>query len=84
MSNEPNIAGKQPVAVELEAGKQYAWCSCGQSSNQPYCDGSHASTSFTPLVFTAAKSEQAHLCLCKRTGKAPFCDGTHATLDADD
>lgn len=84
MSEEPKIAGKQPVAVELEAGKQYAWCKCGESSNQPFCDGSHKGTSFTPHVFTAEKSVQAHLCMCKRTGNVPFCDGTHATLDADD
>jgi CDGSH-type Zn-finger protein len=84
MSDQPRIAGKQPVAVELEAGKQYAWCRCGESSNQPFCDGSHAGTSFTPHVFTAEQSGQAHLCMCKHTGNAPSCDGTHASLDADD
>ena len=84
MSDEPKIAGKQPVAVELEAGKQYAWCRCGESSNQPFCDGSHAGTSFTPHVFTAEKPGQAYLCNCKHTGHVPSCDGTHASLEADD
>ncbi len=35
------IAGKQPVAVEIEEGKTYAWCACGESSKQPFCDGAH-------------------------------------------
>jgi len=84
MSDEPKVAGTQPAAVELEAGKQYAWCRCGESSNQPFCDGSHAGTSFTPHVFTAEEAGQAYFCMCKRTGNVPFCDGTHASLDADD
>jgi CDGSH-type Zn-finger protein len=57
------------------------WMLCGGSSIQPFCDGSHSGTSFTPHVFTAEKSGEAHLCMCKRTGNVPFCDGTHATLD---
>ena len=28
-------------AVEVEEGKTYYWCQCGESSNQPFCDGSH-------------------------------------------
>jgi len=81
MSETPKVAGRQPVAVELEQGKKYAFCTCGRSANQPFCDGSHSGTSFTPHVFTAEKSGQAHLCMCKRTGNVPFCDGTHATID---
>lgn len=82
MSNElPRVAGTSPKAVELEAGKQYAFCTCGRSNNQPFCDGSHKVTSFTPHVFTAEKSGEAWLCMCKRTGNVPFCDGTHKTLD---
>lgn len=80
MSNEPKIAGRQPVAVELEAGKKYAFCACGESANQPFCDGSHKQTSFTPLVFTPEKPGEAHLCMCKRTGNAPYCDGSHQKL----
>lgn len=38
---EPVIAKKGPFAVELEAGKNYHWCACGKSANQPFCDGSH-------------------------------------------
>lgn len=80
MSDEPKIAGRQPAAVELEAGKKYAFCACGESANQPFCDGSHKQTSFTPHIFTAEKSGEAYLCMCKRTGNAPYCDGSHQKL----
>ncbi|MGB0140405.1 MAG: CDGSH iron-sulfur domain-containing protein [bacterium] len=67
--------------MELEQGKKYAWCSCGLSSKQPFCDGSHKQTTFSPKVFTATESKTFYLCGCKRTGESPFCDGTHNSLD---
>lgn len=77
---EPKIAQKTPYAVELEAGKNYHWCACGRSANQPFCDGSHHGTEFKPLSFTAEKSGVAHLCGCKHTKNPPFCDGSHHKL----
>ena len=79
----PVIAAREPSKVELKKGESYLWCRCGRSKNQPYCDGSHRGTSFTPLSFTAEEDGEAVLCQCKRTGNAPYCDGTHARLDAD-
>ena len=82
MSNEEAcVAGREPVVVELEAGKRYAFCSCGLSKDQPFCDGSHKGSPFKPHLFTAESSEKQWLCMCKRTGNVPFCDGTHNTLD---
>lgn len=80
MKKPPIIAAKVPAKVELEADKEYFWCRCGKSANQPFCDGSHAGTNIVPLKFTAEKSETAALCQCKATANAPFCDGTHASL----
>lgn len=76
------IAQADPYAVELEEGKRYAWCACGLSSNQPFCDGSHGGTDIKPVVFTASETGTAYLCGCKQTGNGPFCDGTHTGLDA--
>lgn len=73
----PNRAGDAPVAVELEAGKNYAWCKCGESKNQPFCDGAHKSTNFQPEVFSVDESKTYYLCNCKVTGNDPFCDGSH-------
>ena len=78
--SEPVIEQKEPYAVELEEGKTYAWCSCGRSAKQPFCDGSHKETSFQPLKFKAENTGKVYLCGCKNTGKQPFCDGTHKDL----
>ena len=75
---QPTRAGDMPQMIELEEGKTYAWCACGDSKNQPFCDGSHATTEFTPVIFKAEESGTKALCMCKQTGGQPFCDGTHA------
>jgi glutamate synthase domain-containing protein 2 len=76
----PIIAAKSPATADLEAGKDYYWCRCGRSANQPFCDGSHAGTGLSPLKFTAEKTGSATLCQCKSSANAPFCDGSHARL----
>ena len=78
--SEPTIAARQPIGVELEAGKTYYFCSCGESARQPFCDGSHSGTDFSPQAFTTEKDGKAFLCQCKRTADSPFCDGAHAKL----
>ena len=80
MTSQPVIAQKAPYKINLEAGKQYYWCACGQSKNQPFCDGSHKTTSFAPMPFTASESKEAYLCGCKNSATKPFCDGTHRKL----
>ena len=77
---EPRVPQKSPYAVEVEAGKSYFWCACGQSSKQPFCDGSHKGSDFVPKKFTAEKTGDAWLCACKHSKKGAFCDGTHKTL----
>ncbi|MCH9699086.1 MAG: CDGSH iron-sulfur domain-containing protein [Gammaproteobacteria bacterium] len=74
------VAGKEPIAVEVEQGKDYWWCSCGQSNTQPFCDGSHSGTSFTPVQYTAEKSTTVYFCACKQTKNTPLCDGSHSSL----
>ena len=78
--SKPYIAATAPIAVELEEGKTYYWCTCGRSKSQPFCDGSHAGSAFEPLEYVAPKSGKQFLCQCKRTGKAPLCDGTHKAI----
>jgi CDGSH-type Zn-finger protein len=80
MAEEPIVAQLGPYPVEVEEGKQYAWCRCGRSKNQPFCDGSHEGTGLEPVVFTAEKTETIYLCGCKDTGDPPFCDGSHNLL----
>jgi CDGSH-type Zn-finger protein len=80
MSEEAIIAQKAPCQVEVEEGKTYYWCACGQSEKQPFCDGSHKGTSFEPLAYTAEKTGSAFLCACKRSANVPHCDGSHKSL----
>ncbi|MEH6343967.1 MAG: CDGSH iron-sulfur domain-containing protein [Bermanella sp.] len=74
------MPNNQPIAVEVIAGKRYLWCSCGESKKQPWCDGSHAGTEFSPLLYEASETKTLHVCACKKTGHPPLCDGTHQLL----
>jgi len=51
---EPTVAARAPIAVDVEAGRTYYWCSCGlsatgrvyfcackHSASAPLCDGTH-------------------------------------------
>ncbi len=80
MTDLPNIADTSPAGVDLEEGKSYFFCTCGLSNKQPFCDGSHSGTEFTPQRFTAEKTAKAWLCQCKHSKKLPYCDGTHSKL----
>ncbi len=80
MSDIPQIAQKAPYPVEVEAGKTYFWCACGKSSKQPFCDGSHKDTSFTPVKWTAEETKKAWFCGCKQSANQPLCDGAHKAL----
>jgi CDGSH-type Zn-finger protein len=75
-----HIAQKAPYPVEVEAGKSYYWCSCGQSKSQPMCDGSHKDMGFSPVKFDAIENTMVYFCGCKHTANAPLCDGTHSKL----
>ncbi len=77
--DEPKIAQKSPFIQVTEPGK-YAWCQCGQSNNQPFCDGSHKGTGFSPIVTDIEEEKKIAWCGCKNSGNKPFCDGTHSSL----
>ena len=76
-------AGDGAIAVEVEKGKSYYWCSCGKWKKQPFCDGSHNSplndgeTKFTPFAYKAEETKKIFFCSCKQTNNQPFCDGSH-------
>ena len=70
-------AGDSAIAVEVEKNKSYFWCSCGLSSKQPFCDGSHKNTEFSPVKFIADETKKMFFCTCKQTNNQPFCDGSH-------
>jgi CDGSH-type Zn-finger protein len=76
---EPVIAQKSPFVQKVEPGT-YWWCACGKSKGQPFCDGSHKGTGFTPKKVEITEARTVAWCGCKHTENAPFCDGSHALL----
>ena len=75
----PKIAARAPKLLELDPGTYY-WCACGRSAQQPFCDGSHQGSDFSPARFEISEKKKLALCQCKHTGRAPFCDGSHNKL----
>lgn len=75
----PVIAHKFPAVQKVEKGS-YFWCACGRSKTQPFCDGSHKVTEFTPLKVDITEARTVAWCQCKHTKTPPFCDGTHKSL----
>jgi CDGSH-type Zn-finger protein len=76
----PTIAQRGPFAIEVEAGRTYFWCACGNSKRQPFCDGSHKGGAFSPVKWTADVAGRKFFCGCKHSRGQPFCDGTHKGL----
>ena len=47
--SKPICPQKSPYVLTGEK-KKYAWCACGKSEKQPFCDGSHKGTDFSPII----------------------------------
>ena len=72
--NAPYVVNEKPRTV--------AWCSCGESESQPYCDGAHArkNTGKRPVIVELKEEKTVAWCGCKQSGNKPYCDGAHAKL----
>jgi len=84
MCSEALVSDNKPKEVELIAGKEYYYCRCGRSANEPFCDGSHKGSGCEPQIFTVEDTKNYHLCLCKSSSNMPFCDGSHSMYSAKD
>ena len=70
-------AGNSPIGIDVVEGKSYYWCTCGKSSKQPFCDGSHDGSKFGPMTYKAEQTKKVFFCTCKQTKDQPLCDGSH-------
>ena len=72
--NNPNYIDETPGIK--------TYCTCGESSKKPYCDGSHGKlgTEKLPKELVVTEAKKMAICDCGQSSKLPFCDGTHAKL----
>jgi len=73
-------AQKAPYGVDVTAGQKYAWCACGRSKNQPFCDGAHKAVGLAPMIWVAPETKKVFFCGCKQTATKPTCDGSHKKM----
>jgi CDGSH-type Zn-finger protein len=84
MTALPKVATKKSMKVDVKEGQTYYWCSCGLSSNQPFCDGSHKGTGFAPVKYIAKEDKVVGFCGCKYTKNKPICDGSHKFIESNE
>lgn len=78
---KPVVPQKFPINVTVEANKNYAWCTCGKSDKQPFCDGQHKGSDFAPKIVKFEEAKELWWCACKHTeSELGLCDGTHKGL----
>ena len=75
--SKPECSQNKPYVIDEEPGTK-AWCSCGLTKRQPYCDGSHAGTDFRPEIVEITEKGPVAWCGCRRSGKGARCDGSHS------
>ncbi|MEZ6036186.1 MAG: CDGSH iron-sulfur domain-containing protein [Planctomycetota bacterium] len=76
---QPDIPQRAPFVMDCQPGK-YAWCACGKSTKQPFCDGSHKGTGMAPRIEEITEARKVAWCGCKHSQNGAFCDGSHKGL----
>uniref|UniRef100_A0A7S2ANL6 Uncharacterized protein n=1 Tax=Alexandrium andersonii TaxID=327968 RepID=A0A7S2ANL6_9DINO len=75
-----------PYRVHLDNTQTYFFCTCGESSCQPFCESGAEQCAkmpqFKSMPFSPKDSETASLCGCKKA-PGPYCNGACISLYAD-
>lgn len=78
MVSETDYKHLFPIAVAVEQGNTYRWCSCGKSAIPPLCENECCGDK--AVTFVATLTEEVYFCNCKQTQNPPWCDGSHGKL----
>ncbi len=74
--DKPTIAQKSPYVMDMKPSTVF-FCTCGNSDNQPFCNGAHKGSGFTPTKVDIMEEKKVAFCGCKHSGNGAFCDGSH-------
>jgi CDGSH-type Zn-finger protein len=80
----PRASDCEPIAIQVEPGKVYSWCSCGLTEKSPFCDSNHkkvVGTPFRSVKVMFREAQEVWFCQCKRTRTPPFCDQSHLEVE---
>ena len=75
-TSRPKCCGSAPKVQMMESGT-YWWCSCGLSDHQPFCDGSHKGSGYSPIKHVVESPQKVAWCMCKKSQAGALCDGSH-------
>lgn len=72
-TSSAKVYDRKPIPLECKAGRIYMWCACGQSKQQPFCDGTHRfqylEIKQKPVPWKCEEDGLYWFCACKRTAK---------------
>ena len=70
MPDKPVIAQRTPCSVKGGPGTVH-WFQCGRPETQPFCDGFHTGTEFSPMEVHFQEKKRVAFCGCKQTRGRP-------------
>jgi hypothetical protein len=75
----PTIAQKAPFGVDVEAGKPYGWCACGETIHSRFATEAIGGL-LVPAQYECTETGAVWFCGCRQSRNQPLCDGSHNSL----
>ena len=72
----PEVGGRRPIPINVEAGKSYWWCACGRSKRKPFATARTRAPLYPGRV-QGGEGRGGVVLRLQAGGKKPMCDGSH-------